>query len=140
MLTIHGIDHIVLRTTQLANMLTFYCDVLGCLIERETSPSLGLTQLRAGNALIDLVDVNSELGKMGGQAPKPKGNNLDHFCLQIATISHQALIAHLDKHQVQHGQFEQRYGANGFGLSIYLCDPDGNTIELRSKESLSEST
>ena len=53
MLELVGLDHIVLRTARLAPMLNFYCGVLGCVIERETSLDLGLTQLRAGAALID---------------------------------------------------------------------------------------
>ena len=54
MLKLEAIDHLVLRARDLPRMLAFYCDVLGCEVEREV-PELGLTQLRAGNALIDLV-------------------------------------------------------------------------------------
>ena len=82
-----GIDHIVLRTTKLDEKLFFYNGVLGCTVERETSPEMGLTQLRAGSALIDLVRVDSELGKLGGGAPSKTENNLDHFCLQLKKIS-----------------------------------------------------
>ena len=59
MLTIIGIDHIVLRTDKLTQMVHFYCDILGCTLERETDPAIGLTQLRAGNALIDIVNIHS---------------------------------------------------------------------------------
>ena len=31
------------------------------------------------------------------------------------------------------GTFERRYGAQGFGNSIYMTDPDGNTVELRNQ-------
>ena len=58
MFEVAGIDHIVLRTTKLQAMLEFYTGVLGCKVERETSLKTGLTQLRAGNALIDLVVVD----------------------------------------------------------------------------------
>ena len=54
---IAAIDHLVLRTSRLEQMLDFYCRVLGCSVERETGPELGLVQLRAGDALIDLVTV-----------------------------------------------------------------------------------
>lgn len=70
MIEIIGLDHIVLRTDNLALMLRFYRDTLGCPIERETT--FGLTQLRAGNALIDLVDVDSNIGRLGGNAPAKK--------------------------------------------------------------------
>lgn len=81
--SILAIDHIVLRTSKLNAMLHFYLDVLGCTLERERL-DIGLTQLRAGNALIDLVTVESELGKLGGKAPSQNGRNMDHFCLQVA--------------------------------------------------------
>ena len=54
MIEIAGLDHIVLRTSRMEEMLYFYGTVLGCPIERELSPEFGLVQLRAGTALIDL--------------------------------------------------------------------------------------
>ena len=54
-----AIDHIVLRTDRYEELINFYVDALGCNIERETAKEFGLTQLRAGNALIDIVDVRS---------------------------------------------------------------------------------
>ncbi|MCG3759099.1 VOC family protein [Vibrio cincinnatiensis] len=131
MLTIHGLVHVVLRTTQLEQMVYFYCSILGCQIERDLSKELGLTQLRAGNALIDLVTVNSELGQMGGRAPQQDGRNVDHLCLQITPLAEASLIQYLDKHQIPHSDFDKRYGAQGFGRSIYIEDPEGNVIELK---------
>ncbi len=130
---IAGIDHIVLRTTKLAAMLDFYCNVLGCTVERETSAEMGLTQLRAGNALIDLVTVDSRLGRMGGGPPARSENNLDHFCLQLKPVSEEEIRQHLSSHGIEVGEFEERYGAQGFGKSIYLKDPEGNTVEFRSQ-------
>ena len=83
MIEIAGLDHIVLRTSRMEEMLYFYGTVLGCPIERELSPEFGLVQLRAGTALIDLVAVNSELGRAGGGPPTDGDNNMDHFCLQV---------------------------------------------------------
>ncbi|RDX36386.1 VOC family protein [Kangiella sp. HD9-110m-PIT-SAG07] len=133
MLEIAGIDHIVLRTSMLKEMLNFYCDVLGCRVERETSEELGLIQLRAGTALIDLVTVDGKLGRMGGGAPTEKNNNLDHFCLQLKPISEEAIQRHLKLHDIETDGFDKRYGAQGFGQSIYIQDPEGNTVELRSQ-------
>ncbi len=130
---IAGIDHIVLRTTKLKDMLDFYCKVLGCRIERETSIEMGLTQLRAGHALIDLVAVDSRLGRIGGGAPTRTENNLDHFCLQLKPISEDAIKKHLMSHGIAVDDFEDRYGAQGVGKSIYIKDPEGNTVELRSQ-------
>ena len=61
MLHVPGIDHLVLRVTNLPVMQAFYCDVLGCTVEREAR-DLGLTQLRADSSLIDLVPVDGPLG------------------------------------------------------------------------------
>jgi len=133
MLKVAGIDHIVLRTTKLKDMLEFYCNVLGCTVERETTIETGLTQLRAGSALIDLVTVDSDLGRMGGGAPTESENNLDHFCLQLKPISEIEIEKHLSEHGINEGSFHDRYGAQGVGKSIYIKDPEGNTVELRSQ-------
>ena len=133
MFEIAGIDHIVLRTTKLRAMLEFYNGILGCKVERETSPKTGLTQLRAGNALIDLVVVDSDLGRLGGGAPTQTENNIDHFCLQLKSILEEEIKAHLESNGVKAGEFEARYGAQGFGKSVYVKDPQGNVVELRSQ-------
>jgi len=133
MLEVIGIDHIVLRTTKLQAMLEFYSGMLGCNVERETSPEMGITQLRAGNALIDLVTVDSKIGKLGGGAPTQTENNVDHFCLQLKATSEEKIKAHLELHNVKAGEFSDRYGAQGVGRSIYIQDPEGNTVELRAQ-------
>jgi len=136
MIKILAIDHIVLRTTKLEKMLHFYIEILGCTLERDAAKSLGLTQLRAGSALIDLVDVDSVLGKKGGGAPSQTENNLDHFCLKIAPLSQEDLLKHLKSYYMDHTDFAIRYGAEGFGESLYIQDPEGNTIELRNQKTL----
>ena len=67
MIRIAAIDHLVLRTERVEDMVEFYCEVLGCTLERRLV-ELGLIQLRAGPSLIDIVDVNAELGRRGGAA------------------------------------------------------------------------
>lgn len=133
MFEIARIDHIVLRTDNIKAMLRFYCEVLGCTVERETSKELGLTQLRAGSALIDLVTIEGKLGRMGGGVPSKKDNNLDHFCLQLKPISEEEILQHLKSHGIKTDGFDERYGAQGYGQSIYIQDPEGNTVELRSQ-------
>lgn len=128
------IDHIVLRTERYRELIDFYCEVLGCEIERETTAEMGLTQLRAGSSLIDIVDVAGELGKMGGAAPGETGHNVDHFCLQIEPFDEEALKAFLRDKGVEVGEFHERYGAQGMGRSIYLQDIAGNTVELRATQ------
>jgi glyoxylase I family protein len=129
-IVIREIDHIVLRVMQLDAMIRFYCDVLGCRIERRQD-EIGLVQLRAGSALVDLVPVDGKLGKMGGAAPGREGRNLDHVCFRVEPFDEAAIRAHLAGHGVQAGPAESRYGAEGEGPSIYLQDPEHNTIELK---------
>jgi catechol 2,3-dioxygenase-like lactoylglutathione lyase family enzyme len=124
------LDHLVLRVRDTARMERFYCEVLGCSLERR-QPELGLTQLRAGAALIDLVSVDGPLGQAGGAAPGAGGRNLDHFCLRIDGFDEAAIRTHLALHGVRAGAMERRYGAEGEGPSIYLDDPEGNQVELK---------
>jgi glyoxylase I family protein len=137
MIQLERIDHVVLRTSRVADMTSFYCDVLGCTVERTVAEGVGLTQLRAGEALIDLVNIDSQPGQTGGAAPSQEGRNMDHLCLQIKAIDQDELIDWLSHQGIQAGPFETRYGAGGFGPSIYIQDPDGNTLELRPAQQAS---
>ena len=92
---------------------------------------IGLYQLRAGWALIDLVPVDGPSGQKGGAAPGKEARNLDHFCLQIEPFDAEAIIAHLKRHGAEPGPVESRYGAAGQGPSIYVPDPEGNMVELK---------
>lgn len=125
-----GLDHVVLRVADVAAALRFYCDVLGCREERRID-ELGLIQLRAGAQLIDLVDLDSPLGRAGGEAPGQGGRNMDHFALRIERLDEPALRAHLLAHGVEPGDVAPRYGAEGMGPSMYVRDPDGNVVELK---------
>jgi catechol 2,3-dioxygenase-like lactoylglutathione lyase family enzyme len=127
---IRGLDHVVLRVADVPRSLRFYCDVLGCSLEREVA-ALGLFQLRAGAQLIDLVDVQGPLGRLGGAPPGAEARNLDHFAVQLARFDAQAIRAALAGAGVEPGDVAQRYGALGTGPSLYVRDPDGNVVELK---------
>ena len=130
MIRVREIDHLVLRVVDLDRMLRFYCDVLGCVVERRQQ-ALGLVQLRAGRSLVDLVPVDGKLGQAGGAAPGHEGRNLDHFCFRVEPFDEAAIRAHLQSHGVEAGPLESRYGAEGLGPSLYISDPEGNTVELK---------
>ena len=127
---VQGIDHVVLRVVDVEGVIRFYQDVLGCAVERRKD-DLGLIQLRAGRSLIDLVDVNGELGQKGGAAPGAEARNMDHFCLRIDPFDEAQIRAHLRAHGVEAGELATRYGAEGDGPSLYIQDPEGNTVELK---------
>lgn len=129
-IAVRGIDHIVLRVARLDAMIAFYGTVLGCPVVRRQD-EIGLVQLRAGGALIDLVPVDGKLGKAGGAAPGCEERNLDHFCLRVEPFDEGAIRRHLAAHGVEAGPVESRFGAEGEGPSVYLHDPEGNTIELK---------
>jgi catechol 2,3-dioxygenase-like lactoylglutathione lyase family enzyme len=125
-----GLDHVVLRAVDVPRMIRFYCDVLGCPVEK-VQEGLGLHQLRAGSALIDLVDIAGELGRKGGPAPGAEARNMDHLCIRIEPFEPAALAAHLSAHGVAPGEVVSRYGAEGQGPSMYIVDPEGNSVELK---------
>ena len=129
-LNLREIDHIVLRVIDLDRMLHFYVDVLGCQVERRQD-EIGLVQLRAGRSLVDLVPVSGKLGRMGGAAPGREGHNVDHVCFRVEPFDAAAIAQHLAAYGVAAGPVESRYGAEGEGPSIYLDDPEGNTVELK---------
>jgi glyoxylase I family protein len=129
-LTIKQLDHLVLRVTDLRTMMHFYTDVLGCPVEK-VQEDLGLYQLRAGTALIDLVPIDGPLGAKGGAAPGAEGRNLDHFCISVEPFDADAIIAHLREHGADPAPVASRYGAEGQGPSIYVSDPEGNVVELK---------
>ncbi len=134
MIHIRDIDHIVLRVVDLPAMLRFYCDALGCRIERRQD-EIGLIQLRAGRSMIDLVPVDGQLGRAGGAAPGPEGRNMDHMCFRVDPFDEPAIRVHLASLGIAAGATASRFGAEGEGPSIYLSDPQGNVVELKGPPS-----
>jgi catechol 2,3-dioxygenase-like lactoylglutathione lyase family enzyme len=121
-ITVAGLDHVVLRCRDSERMLGFYTRVLGLTEERRLE-AIGLIQLRAGRSLIDLVP-----GDPGGV----ETFNVDHVCLTLAPVDMAVVVGHLQALGVETiGEPMVRYGAGGYGQSIYLRDPEGNVIELK---------
>ncbi len=116
-----GIDHVVLRVADLERAIAFYEGVLGAKVERRAE-KFALVQLRAGRSLIDLIKA-SETDR--------EGANMDHFALRIEPFDEAAIRAHLAAHGIEVGELKTRYGADGNGPSLYIEDPDGNTVELK---------
>ncbi|HSA68984.1 MAG TPA: VOC family protein [Burkholderiales bacterium] len=130
MLRLRGIDHIVLRVEDIDVMRRFYCDILGA-THVAYRPEFGMSHLRVGAAMIDLVEVAGPLGKAGGAGPGREGRNMDHLCLRVEPFDEQEILSYLRKHGVPVGDVKKRFGAEGNGVSIYVTDPEGNTVELK---------
>jgi catechol 2,3-dioxygenase-like lactoylglutathione lyase family enzyme len=130
MFQIRDIDHIVLRVSDLERMIGFYCEVLGCSVQWRR-PELGLVHLRAGNAMIDLVPVDGQLGRHGGAPPGKEGRNMDHVCLRVHPFDVDEIVRHVESHHARVGEIRPRFGAEGEGVSIYVYDPEGNLVELK---------
>src|SRR5215471_10359305 len=123
---ISGLDHVVLRVGDLNRAIEFYEKVLNCRVERRLEQPK-LVQLRAGSSLIDLVPTSAS----PGEAADAGGRNMDHFAVRVDGFDAAALTAHLRRHGVEVGEVRERYGAEGYGPSLYISDPDGNTVELK---------
>jgi len=130
MINIREIDHLVLRVVNLEQMIEFYVGALGCSIERRRD-DIGLVQLRAGRSLLDLVPIDGKLGREGGAPPGAEGRNVDHFCFRVDPFDEAAIRHDLGTAGVFAGEIASRYGAEGEGPSLYISDPEGNTIELK---------
>jgi glyoxylase I family protein len=129
---IEELDHVVLRCLDQPRMLDFYVRVLG-LVEERRLDAIGLIQLRAGASLVDLVPD-------AGMEPHDRPN-VDHFCLAITASDMDAVVTHLAAAGVETiGEPMVRYGARGYGLSVYCRDPEGNVVELKCSEPAAAST
>ncbi|MPW20182.1 VOC family protein [Paraburkholderia sp. CNPSo 3157] len=123
------IDHVVIRAANLEAMTGFYREVLGCALEKEQR-DLGLIQLRAGRSLIDLLQVGGKIDRPESGVPGV-GRNMDHVCLRVEPFDADALKVWLTGRGVRIGEQATRYGADGYGPSLYLFDPEGNMVELK---------
>ena len=121
-----GIDHVVLRVTDRERTLHFYGEILGLHVERIIE-DLNLFQMRCGRNIIDLLVLPPDR-PLAAEAER----GLDHFCLNIRGDV-DAIVAYLKEQKVpiSMGPVEV-YGASGYGTSVYVLDPDGNTIELKA--------
>jgi catechol 2,3-dioxygenase-like lactoylglutathione lyase family enzyme len=131
---IREIDHVVLRVRDLDTVRDFYCTVLGCTELRRTPREVGLLQLRAGRSIIDLVSVDGAIGRQGGEAPGATARNMDHFCLLVEDFDALRLREELAARGVKADVYPGRGGPGGADASLYVRDPEGNTVELRGAD------
>ena len=118
---VHGLDHIVLNVADAERSMRWYCDRLGLAPVRYAEWKAGeapFVSVRIDEGtIIDLVEADRT------------GNNLDHFALRVDGDV-EALVAHPDVEVVRRAP--RLFGARGWGSAVYVRDPDGNEVELRS--------
>ncbi|MGI9612337.1 MAG: VOC family protein [Acidimicrobiales bacterium] len=130
--TVTGLDHLVLITADVDRSLDFYCGLLGLEGDR-------VDEWRAGDVpfpsvriddttIIDLFPTAMVDAEGGGSGP---GRNLYHFCVTIGPCDLDAVAAS-GRVEVVRGPQDHLFGAQGYATSLYIADPDGNTVELRS--------
>jgi catechol 2,3-dioxygenase-like lactoylglutathione lyase family enzyme len=116
-----GFDHLVLTTDDPERALGFYCGALGL-------EPVRVAEWRAGEVPFPSVRVSADT--ILDVLPGERGTSaVDHFCLVVAPLDWQEVIDS-GRFDVVQGPVE-RFGARGTGLSLYVRDPDGNTVELR---------
>lgn len=130
MLHVEALDHIVLPVADVERALKWYCGRLGL-------EPLRLEQWRTGKApfpsvrvsagtIIDLIERSS--------ADDPVGRNLDHFCL-VVSAADLAFVRASGEFEIVRDPDFALYGARGLADGLYVCDPDGNEVELRAYSS-----
>jgi len=116
-----GFDHLVLNVSDVERALAFYTGPLG--LEPVRVP-----EWRAGKVPFPSVRVSPTT--IIDLMDRERGSsNVDHICLVVEPLDWQEVIA-AGTFTVVDGP-DQRYGARGDGESLYVLDPDGNTVELR---------
>jgi catechol 2,3-dioxygenase-like lactoylglutathione lyase family enzyme len=120
-----GLDHVVLRVANLERSLEFFVGALGMHVERIIE-GVNFCHVRCGRNMIDLLEAAEDA------RPMPGRENVDHFCISVRgdiDDIHQFLK---DKGVRIKAPPSETYGATGFGTSLYVFDPDGHTIELKT--------
>lgn len=119
-----GFDHLVLNVADVETSLAFYLGRLGLAPVR-------VDEWRRGEAPFPSVRVSAEtiIDLVGAASNAGGAGNVDHLCLVVEPLDWRRVI--------DAGEFEvvdgpgSRFGARGVAESIYIKDPDGNTVELR---------
>ena len=125
-MTVHvtGLDHLVLRVSDVERSLAFYQGVLGLAGER-------VDEWRRGKAFFPSVRVNDDviIDILAAPAEHSGAENVDHFCLVVEPTDWDAVVA-AGTFEVVDGP-DTRFGARGDAQSLYVRDPDRNVVELR---------
>lgn len=117
-----GIDHVVLKVRDPEASVRWYSELLGLVPERleewRNKEVLFVSVRLDATTIIDLFQA------------EPDGVNVDHVALVVEDVDLQA-VADSGRVEVVAGPAEL-WGARGQGMGLYVKDPDGHVIELRT--------
>ena len=117
-----AIDHVVLTVPDVERTLTWWRDEIGLEPVRVDEWRRGeapFVSLRiSGDSLIDLFPGERT------------GENVNHFALVVEDVDLDELAAS-GRFEVEMGPADL-FGARGVGRGLYIKDPDGNRVELRT--------
>jgi catechol 2,3-dioxygenase-like lactoylglutathione lyase family enzyme len=118
-LKVTGLDHAVLCCSDVERSLTFYCDTLGL-------DGVRVEEWRRGEVPFPSARISPTtiIDFLPGQRD---GVNIDHLCLVVEPIDLDGVAASFPGSS----RADHVFGAQGYASSLYVSDPDGNTIELR---------
>jgi catechol 2,3-dioxygenase-like lactoylglutathione lyase family enzyme len=121
------LDHVNLRTSNLAAMTRFYCSVLGLRLGARPPFTFGGAWLYCGERpVVHLVEVSSP--------PKPGGAlGLEHFA--FAANDFDELLSHLSAAGVEY-RVSKLTGSET--RQVNLRDPDGNRIHIDFSDHLAK--
>lgn len=116
------LDHVVLKCTDVDRSLNFYVDILGL-------EPVRVDEWRNGKAPFPSVRIN-QTTIIDLFLSEPHGTNVDHICIVVKPFDHEFVLSALPGSRSD----DHLFGAQGYAKSVYVHDPDGNVVELRSYE------
>ena len=124
-----GLDHLVLNVKDIDKSLEFYGNILGMEVlrlEEFRSGQVGFPSVRfSPQIILDLFpspDITVD----------PKARNLNHYCLVVEPLDLEQLGKDMEAKEIHVERLStSRWGAQGKGASLYIQDPDGNTVEIK---------
>jgi catechol 2,3-dioxygenase-like lactoylglutathione lyase family enzyme len=131
--SITALDHFVLRVRDLDRSVQFYRDVLGLPIECLEEYRAGtrpFVSARIAGQLLDLVPDPTYDASAGLQS-----GGFMHLCVRVTGNLEREVLPRVRARGVEVVEDTPmvRLGATGYGLSIYIRDPDGYTVELKEE-------
>ena len=123
MVQVRGLDHIVLDVADVEASAAWYRDKLGLELLR-------MEEWRRGEVLFPSARIDATT-IIDFFPTERTGENLNHFAV-VVDVDLQAVIDSGEFDLAGPDHPSDLFGAQGQGLGIYVRDPDGNTVELRT--------